>query len=268
MEVETMDDPFDRYDNYRLSESDVIDLIRERVRAWEAKLPGDQEIVLPLSGGFDSRLLLWCLRDPSRVRAYTYGISNNQSQSTEVVFAKALVQRFGVRWEQIPLGGFHSYFEDWDAEFGLSTHAHGMYHYEFYHKIRENLQGAHVLLSGIVGDAWAGSIPVQTLECSRDLLSLGYTHGVRANAEKLLLPRDHDLREDFWRVNREKLLDPRFQIVTSMRLKLILLSYLTRVPMTFNLTSWTPYLDIDIAMAMLNLPQKDELIVSGSVTFS
>jgi hypothetical protein len=39
-----------------------------------------------------------------------------------------------------------------------------------------------------------------------------------------------------------------------MRLKLMLLSYLMRVPRLFDFQPWTPYLDIDIAMAMLNLP--------------
>ena len=84
----------------------------------------------------------------------------DQSRSFEVVQAKALANRFGIRWERIPLGDFHHYFDDWDAEFGLSTHAHGMYHFEFYTKIRERLKGRHAFLSGIVGDAWAGSIPL------------------------------------------------------------------------------------------------------------
>jgi hypothetical protein len=157
--LEFLDDPFYSFENYRVSESDVIDLIRHKVREWEASLPADQEIVLPLSGGLDSRLLLWCLREPSRVRAYTYGISKDQGRSLEVVHAKALAERFGIRWEQIPLGGFHRYFEGLDSEFGISTHAHGMYHFEFYSKIREKLRGRHGFLSGIVGDAWAGSIP-------------------------------------------------------------------------------------------------------------
>jgi len=34
----------------------------------------------------------------------------------------------------------------------------------------------------------------------------------------------------------------------------MLISYLMRVPRLFGFQPWTPYLDIDIAMAMLNLP--------------
>lgn len=256
LNVEIMDDPFDRFESYRLSESDLVDLIRNKVRAWEASLPADQEIVLPLSGGFDSRLLLWCLREPSRVRAYTYGISNDQSRSLEVVHARALAERFGIRWEQIPLGDFHRYFEDWDAEFGVSTHAHGMYHFEFYAKIREKLRGKHGFLSGIIGDAWAGSIPPRRLDSRSQLVELGYTHGMRVDPSWMSMSVQHNLFDQFWTDHREQLSDYRFQVVTTIRLKIMLLSYLLRIPRLFNFEPWSPYLDIDVAMAMLNLPQE------------
>ena len=254
--VEALDDPVDHWRDYRLSEADVIDLIRARVQAWEASLPADQEIVLPLSGGFDSRLLLWCIQDKARVRAYTYGLSEDQERSTEVVHARALAERFGVRWERIPLGDFHRHFDAWDAAFGLSTHAHGMYHFEFYTRIRERLAGRQAFLSGIIGDAWAGSIPVRRIEAPGELTILGYTHGLCADPTRLVVSPNHDLREAFWAEHRERLADHRFQVVTSMRLKLMLLSYLIRGPRLFGFEPWTPYLDIDIAMAMLNLPQE------------
>jgi hypothetical protein len=253
--VETLDDPVDHWRDYRLSEADVIDLIRARVQAWEASLPADQEIVLPLSGGFDSRLLLWCLQDKARVRAYTYGISEDQDRSTEVVYARTLAQRFGVRWGRIPLGDFHRYFADWDRHFGIATHAHGMYHFEFYTKIRERLAGPRAFLSGIFGDVWAGSIPPQQIDCPADLIRLGYTHGVRADPARMRLTVEHGQRDSFWSEHRERLDDHRFQVITTVRLKLMLISYLMRVPRLFDFQPWTPYLDIDIAMAMLNLPQ-------------
>jgi asparagine synthetase B (glutamine-hydrolysing) len=98
LEVEALADPFDQYADWRISESDVIELIRDRVQSWEASLPADQEIVLPLSGGFDSRLLLWCLRNPARIRAYTYGLSGDQSLSSEVIYAGALAKKFSLNW--------------------------------------------------------------------------------------------------------------------------------------------------------------------------
>jgi hypothetical protein len=254
LEVEPLADPVEQWCDYRLGEHDVIELIRERVRAWEAGLPPDQAIVLPLSGGFDSRLLLWCLRDKSRVRSYTFGLSADQERSTEVVFARALAEHFGVRWERIPLNEFHRHVADWDAAFGVSTHAHGMYHFEFYSKIRACFKGEHAFLSGIIGDAWAGSIPPRHLRAPADLTTLGYSHGMRADPTQLRLSAPLRLRNQFWFDHRDRLRDHRFQVITSMRFKLMLLSYLMRVPSLFGFQPWTPYLDIDIAMAMLNLP--------------
>jgi hypothetical protein len=254
LEVERLADPIEHWWNYRLAEGEVIELIRDRVQAWEAALPSEQEIVLPLSGGFDSRLLLWCLREKSRVRAFTYGLSEEQDRSTEVVHARALAERFGIRWERIPLGDFHRFFADWDAAFGISTHAHGMYHFEFYTKIRERLGGEQAFLSGIFGDVWAGSIPPRQFDGPDELVQLGYTHGLRAAPHRLRRPASHGLRNQFWSDHRDRLRDHRFQVVTTVRLKLMLISYLMRVPRRFGFQPWTPYLDIDIAMAMLNLP--------------
>ena len=253
--VEQLDDPVEKWMDYSLSENDIIDLIQERVQTWEANLPSNQEIILPLSGGYDSRLLLWCLRDKSRVRAYTYGLSEHQDQSTEVVHARLLAKHFKLNWQQIFLGEFHNYFDDWDKEFGLSTHAHGMYHFEFYKKIREHLKGEHAFLSGIFGDIWAGSILPTTLKNSNDLINLSYSHGLCANSKFLKLKDDNQLCDNFFFENNEKLSDYRFQVITTIRLKIILISYLIRVPSLFKFTPWAPYLDIDIAMAMLNLPQ-------------
>ena len=256
LSVEKLPDPIEKWWDYRLNEEDVIELIRTRVQEWEASLPLDQEIVLPLSGGYDSRLLLWCLNNKDRVRAYTYGISEDQGRSTEIVHARALADFFRLRWAQIPLGGFHQYFDDWDAEFGVSTHSHGMYHFEFYSSIRESLKGNQAFLSGIIGDSWAGSILKKKLRTANYLLQLSYSHGLCAEPNQIELQISHDLRDQFWAENSERLEDHRFQVVTSMRFKLILLSYLIRIPQLFDFQPWSPFLDIDVAMAMLNLPHE------------
>ena len=255
LELKRMADPIEKWLNYYLNEAEIIDLIRHRVQSWEASLPSDQEIVLPLSGGFDSRLLLWCIKDKSRIRAFTYGISKEQFNSTEVSHARALAKIFNIRWEQIELGNFHRFLPDWDSLFGISTHSHGMYQQEFYEKIRTRLKGKKfALLSGIVGDIWAGSIPKSTIKSPLDIKKLGYSHGLSANIEKLKVKFSHDARDNFWEKNKETLQDHRFQNITSIRFKLILLCYLLKVPRQFGFQPWSPFLDIDIAMAMINLP--------------
>jgi hypothetical protein len=254
--VEKLDDPVDKWLDYKISEVDIIDLIKERVQNWEKSLPPEKEIFLPLSGGYDSRLLLWCINDKSRIKAYTYGVSHNQEKSYDVVFAKYLANYFNLNWQQVELGKFHNFFNDWHKEFGLSTHAHGMYHFEFYKQIKKKLENENFFLSGIFGDVWAGStIPVR-IKTPKDIIKLGYSHDIIANSNFLKLKSDNKNLEKFFFNNKEKLSDYRFQVITTIRLKIILISYLMRVPRLFNFKSWTPFLDIDIAMAMLNLPQK------------
>ncbi|TNJ37432.1 asparagine synthase-related protein [Prosthecochloris vibrioformis] len=252
--VKKLDDPIEKWWDYRLSEDDVVELIRARVHEWEEQLPSDQEIVLPLSGGFDSRFLLWCIKDKSRVRAYTYGISQSQSDSAEVVHARELARMFGLRWEQIPMGEQHHFFDEWDELFGVSTHAHGMYHFEFYSKIRKKLKGDHAFLSGIHGDRWAGSIPLRSIKSANDLELLSYSHGLRADVRRQRLNASHSLRQQFWKNYCNRLDEHRMQLIYGARFKEILLSYLMRVPRRFGFNSWSPFLDIDIAMSMLNLP--------------
>ena len=130
-----------------------------------------------------------------------------------------------------------------------------MYHYEFYNKIRKRHIGEPAFLSGIGGDWWSGNIRPLDLDGPHDLVRLGYTHGLRADPERLLLSAPHELRNRFWTEHQDLLSDHRFQMVILARLKMILISYLIRVPRLFNFHPWSPYLDIDIAMAMLNLPQ-------------
>jgi hypothetical protein len=264
--IEQINDPTDKWIDYTLSEVDIIDLIKERVQNWEKSLPSNQEIILPLSGGFDSRLLLWCLKDKSRIRAYTYGLSSKQDKSIEIVHAKKLAKHFKLNWQQIFLGNFHQYFNDWDNEFGFSVHAHGMYHLEFYNKIRENLKEECALLSGIVGDAWAGTVSPTEINNEKDLVNLSFSHGMCANSKFLKLPRKSQIKKKFFIDNREKL-SGNFQVITTIRLKIILLSYLMSVPKLFKFKPWTPYLDIDIAMAMLNLPKKRRLNRQWQVDF-
>jgi hypothetical protein len=252
LSVEYLDDPVEQWLDHRLFEEDVIDLIRDRVRKWEHSVQG--EIIIPTSGGYDSRLLNWCVEDKSRVRSFTYGISDNQAESYEVVYARKLSELLGTCWEQIPLGDFHRYFDDWDRLFGVSTHAHGMYHFEFYQKILPKVEGRNPFLSGIFGDVWAGSTNFQQMESYRNLRMLGYTHNLNADVNQSVFQPSYELREVFWQENRDKLKDERYQVIFLIRFKIILISYLLRLPAYLGFVPWSPFLDIDICMSMLNLP--------------
>jgi hypothetical protein len=254
LEVEYLPDPVDSWFGKVTKESDVLDLITEKVRQWENSVSG--EIILPLSGGFDSRLLASMIADKSRLRCFTYGLSPNQSESFEVVNAKEIAQRLHLNWRQIELGGYHKYINDWYNLFGVSTHAHGMYHIEFYNKILKNYDGAMNFLSGIFGDVWAGNVKRRVIDSSSDIIKLGYTHGLNASSAYSLLPHDDTLLCGFYESNKEKLQYDFYQIITTIRLKIILISYLVTVPQSFGFSVFAPFLDMETALSMLCLPEE------------
>ena len=252
LEIESLGDPVDQWLGTTSHEDDVFHMLHSSVRDWERSVEG--EIIIPTSGGFDSRLLNLLVEDKTRIRSFTYGLSKVQKKSREVVYAREIAKILSTRWDWIPLGDFNIYFDDWIKLFGVSTHAHGMYHIEFYSKIRKRVDGGNPLLSGIIGDAWSGNVRIPEIRCPEDVIQIGYTHGLIADADKCLLLSRQDALEGYFDQMREKLKSPVFVIVEAMRFKLILLSYLLIVPQAFGFRSWSPFLNLDIALSMLTLP--------------
>jgi hypothetical protein len=250
--VEYLPDPIDQWFGKTTNEEDVLDLLHTKISKWESSISG--EIVLPLSGGFDSRLLASMINDKSRLRCFTYGISHNQSESFEVIHAKKIAEILHLDWRQIELGDIHNYIEKWNSLFGISVHSHGMYHIEFYTKLLSIYQDSNNFLSGIIGDAWAGNISKQIINSEKDLIKLGYTHGMCASSKYSLLPHTNSLASFFYDVNHDKLQYDFYQIITTIRLKIILISYLISVPESFGFSVFTPYLDMEVALSMLCLP--------------
>jgi hypothetical protein len=233
-------------------ERDVLAALETALHQWERQTNGD--IVIPTSGGYDSRLLTLLIRDKRRIQSYTFGLSSRQRRSHEVVYARALAERLGTRWRQVPLGQFHRCFDQWEALFGVSTHAHGMYQLEFYQQITALHAPPLPLLSGIIGDAWAGAVEIPPLRCPADLLQLGWTHAMCADPGMSLLHSDGASAAEYFERQRGRLADARWRVIEAMRFKMILLAYLLRVPAHFGLQPWSPFLEPDIALAMLNLP--------------
>jgi len=255
LRVEYLDDPAYSWLEHRSSVPEVLELAEARIN----EAAGDQgEVVVPTSGGYDSRLIDLLLRDRSRLRTFTYGTSDEPSRSTEVVKARELARRLGFRWELIPLGDFHRYFADWDAIYGVSTHAHGMYHIEFYRKVLERVAAGSRLLSGACGEWFEGDDPevrvIETLERPEDVLEV-FRYGrmcADSSASRLVSHRRgaQRLLEEEPRIRTEML--PR--VFTVVRLRMILLSYLLTVPRCLGLEPRAPFLDIELAMRMLTLP--------------
>lgn len=252
LEVEYFDDPAEQLIGRVISEKEIWERLEASVQEWESRVDG--EIVVPTSGGFDSRLMNYFLKDKSRIRAFTFGVSEHQEESHEVVRAKTITDMLGIKWRHIELSNFHDYFDLWDEIYGLSTHSHGMHQIEFFNKIRDHVPDAQQLLSGIIGDGWAGGKKWPEISKPSNVVAVGLSHGMNADSRYSLLPSDHNLRDKYFHCYKEKFADPAWVIIESMRFKLMLLCYLIRVPEYFGFSPWTPFFDIEIALGMLALP--------------
>jgi hypothetical protein len=265
VQVEYGEDQAEKLIGRETSPDEVIELLRSSINAWENSIEG--EIMIPTSGGYDSRMLNDLVQDKHRIRSFTYGLSSDQSRSFEVVYASKIAELLKIKWEQIDLGEFHNYFDDWDKLFGPSTHAHGMYQIEFYNRVLKKLNKGSGLLSGIIGDAWAGSVKIPALKHASDVHTLGYAHNIKADSDHYLLKSDPQLVNAYYDSNKHKLQDPRFRVVESMRFKIVLLCYLFRVPASLGFKPWSPFLDRTIALSMLNLPDDQRMQRAWQVNY-
>jgi asparagine synthetase B (glutamine-hydrolysing) len=255
LRVEYLEDPAWEWLERESTVDEVLELASAKINAAAA---GDGEIVVPTSGGFDSRLIDVLLTDRRRIRAFSYGTSDDPACSVEAVKAAELARRLGIRWELVPLGAFHRYFDEWDTLFGVSTHAHGMYQIEFYRRILERVPAGSTVLSGACGDRFAGADKdvrgVEELSVPAAVYELFRCPKMNADSRFSYL-RSEDLGalrllETTPRIRTEIL--PR--VFTMARLRIGLLSYLLSVPESLGLRAEGPYLDIDLAMRMLTLP--------------
>jgi asparagine synthetase B (glutamine-hydrolysing) len=216
------------------------------------------EVVIPLSGGLDSRLLLYFFPEPSKIKAYTYGVSQPQSDSFEVRIAEKLAQFFNVSWKQMTLGQYNKYVDDFYGVFGPSSHCHGMYHWEFYDLIRKDGNRSAHLLSGLIGDAWAGSVKVSPIASPDELINLALHHQMKADSSFLKQRNSKNgLYEFFWERENSRLDNPRWRILLSMRTKMMLLKYLITLPEKHAYSVYAPFIDQDLALSMLTLKDSE-----------
>lgn len=254
LRVEELPLDLERRLDERHSEDEVIDLLRARVQAAEAAAEG--EIVVPTSGGYDSRLLNLMVAEPRRIRSFTFGPSERQWDSIEVTRARALAEMLGTHWEGIPIGRFHDYLDDWDDAFGPAVHAHGMYQMEFYDQVAARVAPGSLVLSGLFGDRFEGRADAFIPRVTRptDVCKLIRTFGQRVDLSMTCVPWTGELCELYYDSRRDVLSSHAMLIVENVRFRMMLLHYLLRVPALYGLRVDAPFLDLDVATAMLTLP--------------
>jgi len=254
--VEEKDDFITNINLKQTSSNEVIEKIKKYILSAENHFKN--KIILPLSGGYDSRLLSSFLINSQDVLAFTYGLSKNQYNSHEVVFAKKVAEKFKFPWQQVELNNFNEFIDKWHSLFGSSTHLHGMYQIEFYDKIIKNINPSnYTVLSGIIGDAWSGKVKYQFIDKYQNLNKLTYSHGM--NLDSKYFKNNNNLYcESEYIKNIHIYSHKKYQIVQRMRNKIILLNYLLSIPEHHGLIAWTPFLNYDIVMSILNLPEHEK----------
>ncbi|MGA2094005.1 MAG: hypothetical protein ABSH16_11475, partial [Sedimentisphaerales bacterium] len=145
--------------NFRASGNPVDDLYAITVSTIRKYTDGYEKLFLPLSGGYDSRMLAACIERPQRVTArtydYIYPLDTGYEASRARIFAKAA----GIRdWNICDLGSdfFADYARRWFDIFGASHHLHGMYALSFYDKTIGIPKTPVPILSGFIGDVFVG----------------------------------------------------------------------------------------------------------------
>ncbi len=246
------EDPVKRIDEFKgATEQDIWKKFDAYCLSREQQTKGD--IVIPTSAGFDSRIANYFMHDRSRVKNYTYGISANQERSFEVQQAKQISKRLGHSWQQIHLKDAFHYINQWHDQYAFVANLHGMYHIEFYRKINELLQDNPAsMVSGMGGDVLCGINSYTLSSNPKYLYHLAYTHGLNYKLDGV--KDDFQSEQQFMNKYNYLMEDVRLYPIITMRLKAVLISYVLTIPSMMGLPAWTPFLNFEIVMSMLNLP--------------
>jgi len=130
-------------ENCNLSDKEVADKLNDLNDYLVSRSLGKHDqIILPLSSGYDSRMILASLSKnkdmAEKLYCYTYGSIG----SVEVEAARRLTDLFNIHWDFIDLPcKFLSkkYIDDIYNVFGSSLHMHGMYQLEFFNEIKKKI---------------------------------------------------------------------------------------------------------------------------------
>lgn len=110
--------------------------------------------VLPLSGGFDSRLIAAIGIDTeAQLSSFTWGAK----KSLDPIYAKAVARDLNIPWQLVKINSnyLRQYTRLWADLFGSSMHFHGMYQMPFLDSLdAQNANGP--ILSGFIGESLAG----------------------------------------------------------------------------------------------------------------
>ena len=258
--IKSLNDPIESYIGKKSTVEIAVNTLHGHVQKFE-KLSQDNQkgkrFLLPLSGGYDSRLLATLIEDKSRIDAFTYDISLSEAYSFEVQFAHEVCQRLNINWKKLLLNKYwnNNYIQRNFSAFCLEMPIHAAFHMEMYDKIIQDFGNQYIVLSGSVGDWWSGlKMPLNTPKNFHNFDSLFFNHGISIPSEFINVPTNHEIKANVYEKNIQRLKeDEVFKIVFARRGRIGLASYIYRTAELY-FDTYTPFYDIEIAMTQLNLP--------------
>ncbi|MCK4386471.1 MAG: hypothetical protein KAV41_00060 [Candidatus Pacebacteria bacterium] len=148
--------------NVGLSDKEIATKLNElNDRLIYQSLSKYDQIILPLSSGYDSRMILASVSKnknlKNKLQCFTYGSIG----SVEVEAGRRLTKKLGVKWKFLDLPLHYltkKYLFNTHDIFGSSLHMHGMYQLEFFDEIKKmiNVQKNSCLTSGFMTGVPAG----------------------------------------------------------------------------------------------------------------
>ena len=212
------------------------------------------KILLPMSGGLDSRTLAILTPRKQNVSAYSYNLVQPAERCHENGIGKLVCNKLGIPHDNINLNNPYLYTQKWFANLGLCAQSHGMYHYEFYEEIEKKSGPDGLVLSGIVGDAWSGKINTKSPKKSDDLFSLGYSHGQSIPANVIKFKTETKSMDQEFRSFAQYWDNPKFRMYYLVTTKMMLLRFLLMAPRNLGFEVASPYVEPDVCANILNLP--------------
>jgi len=171
----------------------LIDVLRTTLR----EMPHDL-LLLPLSGGIDSRLLAAMLCDivsPSKIHAVTFAFGK---QSLEWLLAKEVCSRLAIKrhtFHRITPECYTAALPDFTEKFGGGV---SVFHAHLYSFLGSSLQAQNRrLVSGFFADAAAGYASAPPLETKPKLQDSGYYAALEYWNRRFPIPCMPDITEDF-----------------------------------------------------------------------
>jgi len=259
LQILTNEDPVLKSLEKPSTPEECLNKIREHVQKFESAFTSSS-IILPLSGGHDSRMLLSMISDKSKIKAVTYDISMSQSFSSETILAQWLAAHFKFAWTRLNLKKYFTrhYVRRNFLSFGLEMPIHASYHMEMYDLAKQIYGTEHTVFSGSVGDWWSGEkVPLTAPEQWQDAEKLFFNHGISIPQEHILIKADPSYNESQILPSFELVRNSRvYRSVFSRRGRVGLSGFIMRVAES-AFPAYTPFYDIQVALSQLNLPETD-----------